>query len=221
LSASLDEKTAGARPLRLPTLRAGSLGPIGARSEASEEVRAAMASLTREAAAARERARIEGFEAGRREGRAAAQAEYASRFQEVAAALQGAARTLLGARVQLAAEVEHQLPKLVFALARKIIHQELAEPHACLQAAIRGLTERLAGCDRPAVVRVAPVTLDALDEWRRSEDGAKVLGPTVRLEADPALGAGEWLLQTDDGFLDGRVESQLEEAWRLLGELPR
>jgi flagellar biosynthesis/type III secretory pathway protein FliH len=70
-------------------------------------------------------------------------------------------------------------------------------------------------------VRIAPATLEALDEWRRSEEGAKVLGPTVRLEADPALGAGEWLLQTDDGFLDGRVESQLEEAWRLLGELPR
>jgi flagellar biosynthesis/type III secretory pathway protein FliH len=43
----------------------------------------------------------------------------------------------------------------------------------------------------------------------------------VRVEPDPELGPGDWVLQTADGFLDGRVESQLEEAWRLITELPR
>jgi flagellar biosynthesis/type III secretory pathway protein FliH len=41
------------------------------------------------------------------------------------------------------------------------------------------------------------------------------------VEPDDTLGAGEWLIETGDGFLDGRVESQLEEAWRFLEGLPR
>lgn len=226
MSASPDRTSVAAlaRPLLFPTLRAGAgsraLGADGSTAVA-EEGRASAGLALGEAAALKERARAEGFEAGRREGRAAAHAECAGELRAVVAALEGASRTLLATRVQLAAEVDHQLPKLVFALARKIIHQELAEPNAALQTAIRGVTERLAGCERPVVVRLGPVALEMSEEWRRSAEGERTLGPGVRFEPDPTLGAGEWLVQTGDGFLDGRVESQLEEAWRVLGELPR
>jgi flagellar assembly protein FliH len=213
-----------ARPLQFPTLRAGA-GRRASRADGSATPAAEAcppAGLSpAEAAILKERARAEGFEAGRREGHAAAYAEAAGELRAAVAALEGASRTLLGARVRLAAEIDHQLPKLVLALARKIIHQELAEPNTALQTAIRGLTERLAGCERPVVVRLCPAALEMSDEWRRSPEGERALGPGVRFEADATLGAGEWVVQTGDGFLDGRVESQLEEAWRVVGELPR
>jgi len=174
-----------------------------------------------EVEALRQRARAEALEAGIREGRAMAYREWTGRLDGLARALEEAARRLLASRIELAAEVERQLPKLLLTLTRKVIHQELAQSQTAAQTVIRGLSERLAGCDRPVVVRLAPQMAEAFEGWRRSEDGARVLGSGVRVEPDAELGPGEWVLQTGDGFLDGRVESQLEEAWRLIAELPR
>ena len=67
----------------------------------------------------------------------------------------------------------------------------------------------------------SPTMVDAVEEWRRSGGGPAAAGSGVRIEPDDTLGAGDLLLETDDGFLDGRVESQLEEAWRFLEGLPR
>jgi flagellar biosynthesis/type III secretory pathway protein FliH len=170
--------------------------------------------------AIKQRARAEGLEAGMRDGRTRACAEWSGRLGSVVQALEDAARELLGARVELAAEVERQVPKLVFSLTRKIIQQELAVTQTAAQTVIRGVSGRLAGCDRPVVVRVAPDMMDAFESWRHSDEGAAA-GSGVRVEADGELGPGEWVLQTGDGFLDGRVESQLDEAWRLVTELSR
>jgi flagellar biosynthesis/type III secretory pathway protein FliH len=174
-----------------------------------------------EVAALRERVRAEALEAGTREGRALAYREWTGRLDGVVRALEEGARQLLASRIELAAQVERQLPKILLVLTRKVIHQELTLSQTAAQTVIRGLSERLAGCDRPVVVRLGPEMAEALEGWRRSEDGARGLGPGVRVEPDPELGPGEWVLQTGDGFLDGRVESQLEEAWRLIAELPR
>ena len=72
-----------------------------------------------------EGARAAGFEAGRREGRAHAHAEWADRLEAGGHTLEDAATRLLAARVELAAEVERQWPRLLFALARKVLSQEL------------------------------------------------------------------------------------------------
>jgi flagellar biosynthesis/type III secretory pathway protein FliH len=174
-----------------------------------------------EAEALRAEARAEGLTIGIREGRALAEREWAGHLERVVRSLEEAALALLASRVELAAQVERQLPKLVLALTRKVIHQELSVSQTAAQTVIRGLAERLAGCERPVVVKLNPQMLDAFEGWRRSEEGDRAAGPRVRVEADAALGVGEWVLQTGEGFLDGRVESQLEEAWRLLEGLPR
>ena len=86
---------------------------------------------------------------------------------------------------------------------------------------IRGICERLAGCERPVTVRLAPDAVPGVESWLHAADGAAAAGSGVRIEADPELGPGDFILETNDGFLDGRVESQLDEAWRLVTELPR
>jgi hypothetical protein len=69
--------------------------------------------------------------------------------------------------------------------------------------------------------RLAPDAVPGVESWLHAADGAAAAGSGVRIEPDPALGPGDFILETNDGFLDGRVESQLEEAWRLVTELPR
>lgn len=171
--------------------------------------------------ALRVRVRTEAFEAGLEEGRAAAYAEWTGRLEALARSLEGAGRGLLACRVELAAEVDRQLPRVLFLLARKVLQRELALSDTAARTVIRGLGERLAGCDRPSAVRLNPQMAQAFEAWRRSQADERLSSLSVRIEPDPTVGLGEWVLETRDGFLDGRVESQLEEAWRLLTELGR
>jgi flagellar assembly protein FliH len=168
-----------------------------------------------------EGARAAGFEAGRREGRAQAHTEWARRIEAGGHTLEEAATRLLGARAELAAEVERQWPRLLFDLARKVLSQELGVSQTAAQTVIRGICERLAGCERPVTVRLAPDAVPGVESWLHAADGAGAAGSGVRVEPDPKLGPGDFILETNDGFLDGRVESQLDEAWRLVTELPR
>lgn len=168
----------------------------------------------------RERARREAHEAGLREGRAAAYDEWALRLGEAAASLERAGQLLLARRAELAAEVDRQLPRLLLLLARKVLQRELAIEGTPETAVIKKLTERLAGWEEPVAVRVGARMAEALAAWRARPDQAARATEAVRIETDTALGPGDWLLETRDGFLDGRIESQLEEAWRLITEAP-
>lgn len=166
-----------------------------------------------ESDALRARARAEAFEAGAREGRAASLAEWAARLSALAESLDEAGRRLTACREGFVAEADRQLPRLLLLLARKVLQRELATPAAAVETLVRVVAERIAGCDRPVAVRLSPADAEAF----HAACGTR----GVRVDADPALGAGEWVLETGEGFLDGRIESQLEEAWRLLAEEDR
>jgi len=174
--------------------------------------------LAADAEALRARVRAEAFEVGVRQGHEAAYAEWSGKLGALATSLESVARALTASRVELAAEVERQLPRLLELLVRRVLHHELGASDTAARTVIRSLAERLAGCDRPVVVRVAPDMVEALEAWRHST-GESPDTPSVRIEADASLSAGDWVVDTGDGFLDGRVESQLEAAWQLLKEL--
>ena len=212
------------RPLTLP--RFADTDAVVIRSAAGDQACPRCAGLRGGAArdgamAFREQARAEGMLQGQAEGRAAAQTEWESRLAALAESLAAAARGLLGRRIELAAEVERQLPKLALLLTRKVLHQELAHSDVAAQTVIRGVAERLAGLGRPVVVRLAPPLAEAFDAWRRSQSGAQTPEQHIRVDADPTLGPGDWLLDEGDSLVDGRIESQLDEAWRLLSEVLR
>ena len=211
---------AAARPHVFPSFASRPRGEAAAAPE-SARPRQPAAPTPEEIEAIEEGARGAGFEAGRREGRAHAHAEWADRLEAGGHMLEEAATRLLKARVEMAAEVERQWPRLLFALARKVLSQELGVSQTAAQTVIRGIGERLAGCERPVTVRLAPDAVPGVESWLHAADGAAAAGSGVRIEADPQLGPGDFILETDDGFLDGRVESQLEEAWRLVTELPK
>lgn len=196
-----------------PPVRAAAVRPAAVKPD-DETARRASA----DAEALRARVRAEAFEMGVRQGHDAAYAEWNGKLAALATSLEHVARALTASRVELAAEVERQLPKLLELLVRRVLHHELGASDTAARTVIRSLAERLAGCDRPVIVRVAPAMVEALEAWRQ-EAGESPDTPSVRIEADPALAVGDWVVDTGDGFLDGRVESQLEAAWRLLSEL--
>jgi flagellar biosynthesis/type III secretory pathway protein FliH len=206
---------AAVRPASFPSFEAESFAPR-APVGALEHDRAAVAAETERL---RGRIRAEATELGRREGRAAAQTEWSGRMAAAVESLEAAARGLLARRVELAAEVERQLPRLLAVLVRKVLGAELAVSDTAVRTIVRHVTERLAGYDRPVTIRLHPAMLEPFQEWRRTA-GAEAVPSGVRVEVDASLGPGDWLLETGDGFIDGRVESQLEEAWSRLAELP-
>jgi flagellar biosynthesis/type III secretory pathway protein FliH len=177
------------------------------------------ARLAADVEAQRARGRAEGFAEGRREGQAAACEEWRARLAAASAALEAVTHALIVHRSELAAEVERQLPRLLDRIVRRVLHQELASTETAARAVIRGLAQRLAGGERPVVVRVAPPLVEALEHWRQAapEGGAT---PALHIEAGPELAPGDWMIDTGEGVLDGRVEAQLDAAWSLAAEPP-
>lgn len=200
-----------------PTARRA-LFPSFRREAAAADPVAAARAAEQDPGSVRERARREAFEAGLREGRAAAYEEWTLRLAEAAASLERAGQLLLARRAELAAELDRQLPRVLLLLARKVVQREVALQDSAEGAVIRKLTERLAGWEEPVAVRLNPRAAEALEAWRAQPAQATATIQAVRIEADASLASGEWLVETRDGFLDGRIESQLEEAWRLLTE---
>lgn len=223
MSASRGSTSLGVvRPLHLPRFTDADASVV--RANAGEAVCPRCAGLRGGAerdgvAALREQARAEGMRQGQAEGRAAAVASWEGRLAALAELLTAAARGLLARRVELAAEVERELPRLALLLTRKVLQQELAHSDVAAQTVIRGVAARLAGLGRPVVVRLAPPSAEAFEAWRLSQPAGEPGARHVRVEADPTLGPGDWLLDEGDGFVDGRVASQLDEAWRLLAEV--
>ena len=161
---------AAARPHVYPSFASRPRGEAAA-TPVSDRPRQPAAPTPEEIEAIVEGARAAGFEAGRREGRAQAHAEWEGRLEAGRHTIEEAARRLLAARGELAAEVERQWPRLLFALARKVLSQELGVSQTAAQTVIRGISERLAGCEHPVTVRLAPDAVAGVESWLHAEDG--------------------------------------------------
>jgi flagellar biosynthesis/type III secretory pathway protein FliH len=186
------------RTASFPTF-ADVLDPEALAARAEEERRQALA-------AAREE--------GRAEGRQAAVREWSDRLATATTALEAVARQLASNRVAMAADLARETTRLILLLGRKVMRRELDLAASGTAAAIEAVSERLLGTEGAITVRMDAATAEAFEAWRREATPAL----SVRVHADPALGPGDWVIETRDGFLDGRLASQVEEAWRVLEE---
>jgi flagellar biosynthesis/type III secretory pathway protein FliH len=170
--------------------------------------------------AVHERARAAAVATAARETRAAVLAEWTPRLAAATEALAGAAARLTEHRAALAAEVDRRLPEVVLLLARKVIHRELSLHEECATLVARAVVERIAGTAGSVAVRMAPRLADALEAWRHAAGADAPALAGIRVERDASLADGDWVLETRDGFVDGRLEIQLDEAWRTIAESP-
>ena len=156
--------------------------------------------LRADAAAVREAARREGFETGRADGLAEAAVAVAAAHAEAARRVAAAGPTAIA----LAAK-----------MAEKIIGRAVAlDPET--MAEIAG--EALAAC-RPGAgtirVRIHPEDLPAV-EARRAALAARAPAAALELVADEAVGRHGCVIETAQGRVDARLESQLAALERAL-----
>ena len=199
----LSSASATVKPARFPSFRTEPVEPAPAPRP-----------LVDESAKARELARREGLALGQDQGRLAAVEEWTPRLEALAAALEDAIGIARAERERFAAELTRLVPAIALQLAQKVIEREVADGDAAARMVVDALARRLTH-GTVCSLRVAPQTAAALDVWREARPGA-LDGVTVR--ADEALRPGDWVVETDGGFLDGRVATQLEEAARILTE---
>jgi flagellar biosynthesis/type III secretory pathway protein FliH len=165
-------------------------------------------------AAQRERARREGLEAGREQGRSEAIASATPRLAAALSVLEQAATALDAQRAALASELEAALPRIVLALAERVLQREIAA-EAPGAVAARAVTARLMQATRPVTVRVSAATAALLRDQLSGEPDSRA---GVTIESDATLGPADWQLDSGIGLLDGRIATMLEEARLRMAE---
>lgn len=155
-------------------------------------------------------------EQGRAEAEKAAEQRAMARQAPVLAAFEAVTADLATQRHRLRREAEHDAVKLSVAIARRILHRELAvDPEAIL-----------------GLVKAAFSKLDARETHRlrmSAADAALVrehrdrlhLPPTIEVVADGTLRAGSATFETSRGDLDAGIDTQLAEIERGLADVVR
>jgi flagellar biosynthesis/type III secretory pathway protein FliH len=173
--------------------RAEAAGLLGRAQSEADALRA-------EAGAAREAARREGFETGRAEGLAEAAVGLAAARTEAARLVEAAGPTAIA----LAAKMAERIVGRAVALAPETM------------AEIAG--EALAAC-RPGAgtvrVRIHPHDLPAV-EARRTALEARAPAAALELVADETVGRHGCVIETPQGRVDARLETQLAALERAL-----
>lgn len=149
-------------------------------------------------------ARQEGHAAGYEEGQKAAAGSLAPVIQ----ALQSAVGTMAANEAQLTAQAEKAVVELSLAIAEKIIPQAIDElPEALLTVVNQALSKVMTGTSLN--LRVNPDDLERL-KANQSELALPAIDPArLTWSADPAVGPGGCIVETDFGDIDARIEQQI------------
>jgi flagellar assembly protein FliH len=164
-----------------------------------------LAELERNHQAELARAHEAAFQEGARQGREQSAAEAkaaADRFGQML-------RDLAGLKRKIRNEAEFDVLKLSLAIARRILHRELAVDAEAIQGLIHAALEKLANREISRV-RVYPAGVDAV----RSALERINTAPAIEICSDPTLKNGDLIFETTLGELDASIDTQLQEIQR-------
>lgn len=164
---------------------------------------AQLAALEREAFA-------KGYEQGERSGIEAANKRGEAMLRRLAETL----TELTTLRAQMIHQTERQIVELALAVARRIVHREIALDHDLLIAIARVALERL-GESAQVTIRLHPEEFQAISASRVAE----FAGTNVKIAPDARVGRGGCRVESEMGMLEAGVDAQIHEIARaLLGE---
>jgi flagellar assembly protein FliH len=143
-------------------------------------------------------AREEGYAAGLAEGRAAAKSELDERLARLDAICTAAARPL----TSFDDATERELALLATVIAQRVVGRELQLDPSLIELAVREAAAALPSATRELRVWVNPADLDLLHQLGATE-------PHWRFAANPALGRGDCMLESERSRLDARVSTRL------------
>lgn len=157
-----------------------------------------------------QQAREEGRQQGIREGETAASARLSALLEKLARTIQEVA----GARSRYRHEAEQDVVRLATAIARRILHRDLAVDPGALLGLVKSAFEKLDAREVQRV-RVHP------DHTSIVKDYLDRIGAPQRIEvqADASLELGGAAVETARGMLDASIGTQLEEIERGFADL--
>lgn len=189
------------QPFHAPAVqREVSAPPTAAAMPDAAEQQARLAALERDAFA-------KGYAQGERAGTEAG----ARRSEAMLRRLGETLNEIAGLREQILRQSERQLVELALALARRIVHREVARDDEFLMALARVAVDRL-GESSGATIRLHPddfarTPARHVEEWSKSH---------IRIIADGAIPRGGCRVESPFGFVDAGVDAQFQELARTL-----
>lgn len=141
---------------------------------------------------------------------------------EVAGRLAGAVETLRLAGEHLANEARSDALEVGFLVAKRILEMELKTGPEPLVAIVAATIRRL-GEARKVQVRLNPADAEVVSALLASRGPSAVSSiATAQIEVIPdgALGRGDCVVEADEGSVDGRIATRLEELRRALADEP-
>jgi len=169
----------------------------------------------------------EGYARGLEAGNEAAESLLAEARTEADAMLAQAANEAearrteaLSQREQWLTATQAQLLDLTFAMARQVLKTELTLRPEAMLPMLEAALAKLRGEEEP-VLRVSPEVLALLDGHRGRLLAALPGARRVNVEADAGLAPGDFVLQGNQGLVDGRLDRQMQTLEAALREEER
>ncbi len=136
----------------------------------------------------------------------------AAEFAERIAAAVGALRLTAE---RLAEQARSDALEVALLVARRIVEAELAAGIEPLFGIIRSVVRR-AGDSRRIVVRLCPDDAARVEAAGGSKSLSGMAAAQIEVLADPALVAGDCVVDADFGMVDGKLDTRFEELRRIL-----
>ncbi|MFI8616812.1 FliH/SctL family protein [Acidovorax sp. NPDC077693] len=159
------------------------------------------------------------------EGFAQAQAETALEWQrrmdayiaqqgaETAQRLKGVEQAFDASLIDMQQQMAQQLLELACDIARQVVRQELSVNPSALQPVVREAVNMLVTEGRPAMVRLNPADMQALEQPLRED----LDGPGVKWVADAAVAPGGCVVESAGTVVDGSLDKRWQRAIAALG----
>jgi flagellar assembly protein FliH len=153
------------------------------------------------------------YQTGFQEGQAAAQREHQTAVRPLLERLAETLAAFAELRTRMRRESEQEVVELSVAIAKRVLHRELTLDPETVRGLVKVAFERI-GSRELNRVRVHPSHSDLIHALLEKACPDR----RVELVADPAMGPGDVVFETERGDLDASVNSQLEEIRRGLAD---
>ncbi len=154
---------------------------------------------------AKEEARKEGLIQGKEDGYREGLAQFTAMMDEAKRLF----AQMVNERRKMFEKIEPELARLSLEIAKKVIGQEIRTNHDAVISVVRQALSRMKSREQ-VVIKVNPKDLEHVEN-NRQVFAAMVEGiKDLEITADPRVGEGGCLIQTNLGSTDARLETQLE-----------
>jgi flagellar assembly protein FliH len=154
------------------------------------------------------------FEKGHAAGQAVGIQTATERLTPVVTNLSALVHELSGMRAKIRAESEQGVVELAIAIARRILHREIAADPEAILGLVKSAAERLNAREKQRL-RVAPLDAQIIAQHQSWLN----LPPGLEMVADASLPRGSAVFETSRGEMDASIGTQLDEIQRGLADL--